>query len=54
MSMSVVRDYTTVVLTPCVAISRDRTSVHVKLDILEMEKFAMVNLLMGNEFMINL
>ena len=48
MSMSVVRDYTTAVLMPCVAISRDRTSVHVKLDISEMEKFAMVNLLMGN------
>lgn len=44
--MSVLRNYTAAVLMLCAPIPRDRTTVHVTLDILEMEKSATVNQLM--------
>ena len=41
--MSVLKDHTSVVLILCVTIPRDRTTVHVNLDILEMNRLAQVN-----------
>ena len=43
MLMNVPKDYTTAVLMLCVTIPRDRTTVHVNLDILEMDCPAQVN-----------
>ena len=41
--MSVLRNHTTAVLMLCVTIPKDRTTVHVNLDILEMNRLAQVN-----------
>ena len=41
--MSVLKDHTNAVLMLCVTIPKDRTTVHVNLDILEMDCPALVN-----------
>ena len=41
--MSVPKDHTTAVLMLCVKIPKDRTTVHVNLNILEMDRLAKVN-----------